>query len=83
MSDLAKVRIQIGESSLFTRMEIDGVELRGITRLWFDSGDLNGQDGPRYAWRGRTRIHVEFYPDELLVEGEADVSKMEVRHAGV
>lgn len=79
MRPLPKVRIQIGESSTFTSMTVDGHELRGITRLWFDSGDLNGSDGPSHRWRDTTRIHVEFIPSELIVEGDAELDLLEVR----
>lgn len=71
MSELHKVRIEIGDSYLFTRVYIDDKELKGVTRIWFDSGDFNG-NGPAMRMTNATRIHVEFYPRELVVEGESN-----------
>lgn len=78
MSNLPKVRIEIGESAIFTRVYIDGVELHGVTRLWFDSGDIQGGDGPRKAYRDTTRIHLEFLPQELVVDGVAETDLLEM-----
>ena len=75
------VRIEIGESAIFTKVEIDGRELPGITRVWFDSGDLNGADGPMRAWRNHTRVHIELLPASLVVVGTPDVDYLEVRPA--
>lgn len=79
MSDLPKVRIEIGERAVFTRVYIDDEELRGVTRVWFDSGNVDPHDGPRLGNREYTRVHVEFYPAELLVTGHTDVSAMETK----
>jgi hypothetical protein len=77
VSELSKVRVEIGESYLFTRVFIDDKELPGITRIWFDSGDFNG-NGPLKRMTNSTRIHVEFYPRELVVEGEGRTDLLEV-----
>lgn len=77
--ELPKVRIEVGEATIFTKVFIDDVELRGVTRVWFDSGDVDAGDRPRQAWRGTTRIHIEFIPQELIVEGVAGVDFLETR----
>lgn len=76
-SELPKVRIEIGEAAIFTRVFIDDKELKGITRVWFDSGDVDAGDRPRKSWRDTTRVHLEFYPSELLVDGKAEVDFLE------
>ena len=67
-----RIRVEIGESAVFTRLFIDDKEIPGITRVWFDSGDLNHGDQPGRAWRTHTRVHVEMLPSELIVTGELE-----------
>lgn len=80
MSDLPKVRIEVGPSVLFTRVFVNDVEFKGVTRVWFDSGEVDS-DGPRRSYRNATRVHLDFYAQDLLVEGHADVDALEVRPA--
>lgn len=68
-TDLHEVRVEAGENRLFTRVFIDGKELRGITRVWFDSGRID-DTGPRYRYMNRTTVHIEFVPERLLLGGE-------------
>jgi hypothetical protein len=75
--EFTNVRIQIGSHALFTRVFLDGKELRGITRVWFDSGDVDDGYRPRKAWRDTTRVHLEFLPRSLLVEGDTTVDLVE------
>ena len=75
---LPEVRIELGESPIFTRVYVDGREFRGVTRVWFDSGELN-DSGPRLSFRDRTRVHLTFYASDLLVTGTADVDAIEQR----
>jgi hypothetical protein len=77
--EFPKVRIEIGPAAIFTRVYIDEKELKGITRVWFDSGDVDAGDRPRKAFRDLTRVHIEFYPQELIVEGETEVDFIEER----
>jgi hypothetical protein len=76
---LPSVRIELGETALFTRVYINGEELRGVTRVWFDSGDVSGNDGPAWHHNNATRVHVEFFAYDLLATGPADVDAMEHR----
>jgi hypothetical protein len=75
--ELPKVRVEVGESRIFTKLFVDGKELRGVTRVWFDTGDIQ-RDGPSQSWRNSTRVHVEFLPAELILEGSADLDLLEV-----
>lgn len=79
MSDLPKVRIEVVESWWFTRVYINEVELKGVTRVWFDSQDPTGTDGPRNRYSAHTRVHVDFYAADLLIEGNAEVEATEQR----
>ncbi len=76
--DLPSVRIEVGETPIFTRVFINDVELKGVTRVWFDSGDV-GADGPRFSFQNATRVHLTFYPADLLFTGTADVDAIEQR----
>ena len=75
---LPSVRIELGESPIFTRVYINDREFTGVTRVWFDSGELN-ESGPRLSFRDRTRVHLTFYAADLLVTGTADVDAIEQR----
>jgi hypothetical protein len=78
--ELPKVRIEIGESAILTRVFVDGRELRGIVRVWFDSGDIQGKDRPGHGWyKDTTRVHLEFMPQELVVEGVARTDFIETQ----
>lgn len=72
------VRIEVGPTAVFTRVFIDDRELRGVTRVWFDSGDVDPGDRPRKAFRDVTRVHLEFYPSELVVDGNTSVDLLKV-----
>jgi hypothetical protein len=77
--DLPKVRIEVGPSAIFTRVYVNDVEFKGVTRVWFDSGEVDSGDGPRRSYRNTTRIHLDFYAQDLLVTGNAEVDALEVR----
>jgi hypothetical protein len=80
---LPRIRIETGATAIFTRVFVDDRELRGVTRVWFDTGDIDAGDRPRKAWRDTTRVHIEFIPGDLIVEGIADTDFIEQRPKAV
>ena len=77
--DLPSVRIEVGETSIFTRVYVNDVEFTGVTRVWFDTGDVSGYDGPARRHGNATRVHLDFYAADLLFTGTADVDAIEQR----
>lgn len=76
--DLPHVRIEVGESPIFSRVYVNDVEFKGVTRIWFDTGELN-DSGPRLSFKDSTRVHLTFYAADLLFTGTADVDAIEQR----
>ena len=83
MTDLHRVRIVTGPENVFTRVYIDGQEFRGVTRVWFDTGEINDRSGPRRSYMNHTVIHLTFYPAELIIEADTQVDAIEQRPATV
>jgi hypothetical protein len=69
MTDQPRVRIEVphGES-IFTRVFLDGEELRYVTRVQFDTGDSNEK-----PWDKMARVTITLHADVELV-GEPSVS---------
>lgn len=75
---MSRVRIELGRTPILSRVYIDDIEVRGVSRVWFDSGDFNSHDGPRRFYSDHTRVHLDILPDSLVVEGDPDVTVDEV-----
>lgn len=76
---LPSVRIEVGDTAIFTRVFVNDEEFKGVTRVWFDTGDVSGHDGPRPSFNNATRVHLTFYAADLLFTGTADVDAIEER----
>ena len=62
-----ELRVRISEGRrVFTTVELDGVQIP-VTRLAFDTGDLNARDS------GFVTVRMEFYAD-LVVEGDVPLA---------
>ena len=57
MSDLHRVDIEANDRSYMTRVMVDGTELRGITRVSFDTGE---------KITGTTTLRIEMYAEVHL-----------------
>jgi hypothetical protein len=77
-SNLHRVRLEIPGTQILSRLFIDDRELRGVRRIWFELGQGRGPFGDR-QWGAPPTIHVEFYAQDLIVEGDAELDLTEVR----
>ena len=71
MTGQPKVRIEVprGEA-IFTRVFLDGEELPFVTRVQFDTGDVNQQ-----RWDKMARVTITLHADLEFV-GEPEVEKV-------
>lgn len=78
MRTLPLIRIAIPEGErMFTRVFINNEELRGVTRIWFDSGDQSRPfDPPGHRWREEPKVHIELIAD-IEFEGRARADLIE------
>lgn len=78
ISDLPRIRITIPQGErAFTRVFVNDEELRGVTRIWFDSGDYSRPfDPPGNRWREEPKVHIELIAD-VEFEGKARADLIE------